>query len=124
MEIIIDEWTEKKYSNELLMLRALSAECLDNSNIAITKTLRSYTTMHTFKNNSLFKAVLNYTVELHVELSESAKNKALDVDIPLEKFKGECGKFFQEAEALRNIAEMKRPFGLKIICVSYLPPTR
>lgn len=122
MEIIIDTSTYRKYRDEILNLRVLSAEYLGNHGVVITMTTKSEKKIHILKEGHLFEIELDYTVEVHVELSESAKNKALDVDMPLAHFQDECGNFFHEAKALRKIVEMKRPFGIKVVCVSYLPP--
>ncbi len=123
MEIIITNWVNKKYPDAVKKLITLLENCMDNKSFAITKATGSYTRIE-IRMKNCDKSVLAYTIKIHTNLSESAKKQVLDIKIPLENFKDECGKFFQEAIALRNIVEMKRPFGLNVICVSYLSPTQ
>ena len=73
------------------------------------------------KNNGKNKQYFDHTAEVIVELTEEARNMAIDRNISEEVLREKSGNFFDEALAIRKIEELKPSFSIEYYSCRYTP---
>ena len=63
------------------------------------------------------------TAEVIVELTEEARNLAMDPEVGVEELSQVTGQFHDEALAVRALEIMQLPFSVEYYCCRYTPPT-
>ena len=92
-----------------------------NFGIAIEPSANVITVFEKKKDGSVDEYV-DPTVEVIVELTEEARNMAMDPDIDVEELKKHTGKFHDEALAIRALQSMKLDFLIEYYSCRYQPP--
>jgi len=75
------------------------------------------------KNTDSNKLYFDPTAEVIVELTEEARNMAIDLKVSEEVLREKSGNFFDEAMAIRKIEELKPTFSIEYYCCRYTPAT-
>jgi hypothetical protein len=75
------------------------------------------------KNNGTNKQYFDPTAEVIVELTEEARNMAIDGEVSEEVLREKSGKFFDEALAIKKIEELKPTFSIEYYSCRYTPAT-
>lgn len=74
------------------------------------------------KKNGTVDEYVDPTVEVIVELTEEARNMAMDPDVSIDELKKHTGKFHDEALAVRALQGMKLNFSIEYYSCRYQPP--
>jgi len=74
------------------------------------------------KNNGTVEEYVDPTVEVIVELTEEARNMAMDMEINVDELKKHTGKFHDEAMAIRALQGMNLDFSIEYYSCRYAPP--
>ncbi|MFZ2882099.1 MAG: hypothetical protein WA019_03415, partial [Candidatus Moraniibacteriota bacterium] len=74
------------------------------------------------KKNGNIDEYVDPTVEVIVELTEEARNIAMDMEIGADELKNHAGKFHDEALAIRALQIMKPNFSIEYYSCRYTPP--
>ena len=75
------------------------------------------------KNGGKNKQYFDPTAEVIVELTEEARNMAIDGEVSEDVLREKSGNFFDEALAIRKIEELKPTFSIEYYSCRYTPAT-
>ena len=77
-----------------------------------------------YEKGSEEKKYVDPTAEVIVELTEEARNLAMNLKTPIEVLRQKSGNFYDEALAIREIETLKPAFSVEYYLCRYTPPPK
>ncbi|MFA6097435.1 MAG: hypothetical protein WC788_07460 [Candidatus Paceibacterota bacterium] len=82
----------------------------------------SVITVYEKKDGGIVEKYCDPTAEIVVELTEEARNLAKDGKADDDELRQECGKFYDEARAIKEIEKLHPSFSIEYYSCRYTPP--